>query len=408
MAIATLLALAACDPTPPPRALPGLPVSDATFPATVQAYAGAGVLDGNRIELLLNGDQIFPAKLALVRAARASITWAEYFYADGAVAAEMAAAVAERCRAGVAGRVLLDGVGTLSMRRDDRATLERAGCRVATFRPVGPLTLRRTNYRNHRRVLVADGRIGITGGSGVSDKWTGDGRAHGRWRDSDVRVEGPVVEQLQAAFAENWLEATGEVLAGSRYFPGAAAAAGAVRAHAVRSSALDGGQPMSNLFLLALSGAQRSIHVTNPYFVPDQSLTAAFLAAARRGVNVVVLVPGVIDHALVREAGRANFGALLQAGIEIYEYQPALLHAKTMVVDGVWATVGSTNLDHRSFALNDELNVAVYDAGFARRLERVFADDVALSRRVTYEGWRARGLRARFYEVVVIPVRDLL
>jgi cardiolipin synthase A/B len=405
---ATLVWLAAHDPTPPPRTLPRLAVSDTTFPATVQAYAGAGVVDGNRVDLLLNGEQIFPAKLAAVRAAQTSITWAEYFYAEGDVATALASAVAERCRAGVAVRVLLDGVGTLSMKTEDRQTLERAGCRVATFRPIGPLAVRRGNYRNHRRVLVVDGRVGITGGSGVSDKWTGDGRTRDHWRDSDVRLEGPVVEQLQAAFAENWLEATGEVLAGPAYFPAAATTAGGVRAHAVRSSSLDGGQPMENLFLLAISGAERTIHITNPYFVPDKSLTAALLTAARRGVNIFVLVPGVIDHALVREAGRANFGTLLQAGIEIYEYQPALLHAKTMVVDGVWATVGSTNLDHRSFVLNDELNVAVYDPGFAGRLDRVFADDLALGKRVTYESWRARGLRARLFEVVVIPIRDLL
>jgi cardiolipin synthase len=405
---ATLVWIAARDPTPPPRTLPRLPVSDATFPATAQAYAGAGVVDGNRIDLLLNGDQIFPAKLAAVRAARTSITWAEYFYAEGDIASELASAVAERCRAGVAVRVLLDGVGTLSMQTEDRQTLERAGCRVATFRPIGPLAVRRTNYRNHRRVLVIDGRVGITGGSGVSHKWTGDGRTRDHWRDSDVRLEGPVVEQLQAAFAENWLEATREVLAGPAYFPAAVTAAGGVRAHAVRSSSLDGGQPMENLFLLTISGAERAIHVTNPYFVPDESLTAAFLDAVGRGVKVVVLVPGVIDHAVVREAGRANFGRLLQAGIEIYEYQPALLHAKTMVVDGVWATVGSTNLDHRSFVLNDELNVAVYDPGFARRVDGAFADDLTHSKRVTYERWRARGLGARLFELVVIPIRDLL
>jgi cardiolipin synthase len=408
VALTALMSVAACDPTPPPRSLPDLPLSAPTFAATVQAYTGAPVVGGNRIDLLLNGDQILPAKLAAVRAARTSITYAEYFYAEGQVAADMAAALAERCRAGVQVHVLLDGVGTLSMEREHRAMLERARCHVATFRPLGPLSARRTNYRNHRRVLVIDGRLGITGGSGVSWKWTGNGRQPEHWRDTDVRIEGPVVEQLQAAFADNWLEATGEMLTGPLYFPGTPPTSGGMRAHAVRSAWFDGGQTMSSLFLLAISGARRSIHVTNPYFIPDDALADAFLAAARRGVKVVVLVPGVIDHALVREAGRANFGTLLQAGIEIHEYQPALLHSKTMVVDGMWATVGSTNLDHRSFALNDELNVAVYDAGFAARLERAFADDLEVSKRVTYESWRARGLAARFFELVVIPIRDLL
>ncbi|HEY3190086.1 MAG TPA: phospholipase D-like domain-containing protein [Solirubrobacteraceae bacterium] len=362
----------------------------------------------NRVDLLLNGDQILPAKLAVIRSARASLTYAEYFFAEGPPAAEIAEALAERCRAGVPARVLLDGVGALSMKPEQRQTIERGGCRVVTFRPLGPLAIRRNNHRNHRRALVADGRVGVTGGSGVSWKWMGDGRTQEHWRDTDVRLEGPAVEQLQAAFAENWREATGEMLGGDAYFPRPSGVAGGVRAQVVRSSWLDGGAPMLNMFLLAIAGARRSIQVTNPYFVPDRPLTEAFLAAARRGVRVTVLVPGVIDHALVREAGRRNFGELLRAGIEIFEYKPALLHSKTLVVDGVWATVGSTNLDHRSFALNDELNVAVYDPGFAAALERAFANDRAQARRVTYERWQARGFMARLYELIAVPIRDLL
>jgi cardiolipin synthase len=385
-----------------------VPVDGAAFPATVQAHTAAAVVADNRVELLLNGDEIFPAKLAAIRSARTSITYAEYFYAEGPVAGEIAEALAERCRAGVQARVLVDGVGVLSMQREHRQTIESAGCRFATFRPIGPFAFRRNNHRNHRRALVVDGRVGITGGSGVSWKWMGNGRTPEHWRDTDVRLEGPVVEQLQAAFAENWREATGEMLGGPAYLPGARRVERGVVAQVVRSSRGDGGEWMSNLFLLAIAGARRSIHVTNPYFVPDRPLTEAFIAAARRGVRVIVLVPGVIDHALVREAGRRNFGELLQAGIEIHEYQPALLHSKTMVVDGVWATVGSTNLDHRSFALNDELNVAVYDAGFAAALEGAFAADVAMSKRVTYEAWRSRGLMARIYELIAIPIKDLL
>jgi cardiolipin synthase A/B len=407
LAVACLL-LAACGRTSPPRALPDVAVDGPAFAATVQAHTASPVTADNRVELLLNGDEIFPAKLAAIRAARVSITYAEYFYAEGPVAGEIAEALAERCRAGVQARVLVDGVGALSMKREHRQTIESAGCRLATFRPIGPFALRRNNHRNHRRVLVVDGRIGITGGSGVSWKWTGNGRAPEHWRDTDVRLQGPVVEQLQAAFAENWLEATGEMLGGPAYLPGARRVEGGIVAQIVRSAPGDGGEWMSNLFLLAIAGARRSIHVTNPYFVPDRPLAEAFIAAARRGVRVVVLVPGVIDHALVREAGRRNFGELLQAGIEIHEYQPALLHSKTMVVDGVWATVGSTNLDHRSFALNDELNVAVYDARFAAAVERAFAADVAMSKRVTYEAWRSRGLIARLYELIAIPIKDLL
>jgi cardiolipin synthase len=236
----------------------------------------------------------------------------------------------------------------------------------------------------------------------------GNGRVENHWRDTDVKVTGPVVEYLQGAFAENWLEATGIVLGGEAYFPRPRAPEGTVYAQVVRSSPAGGGLAMYTTFLLAVSAARRSIYVTNPYFVPDRRLTQAFIDAVRRGVRVVVLVPGVIDHNLVRQASRGNFGRLLRAGVEIYEYRAALLHAKTMVIDGVWATVGSTNLDSRSFTLNDELNLVVYDAEVARRLEQVFRDDLLHSERVGYATWRRRSLVDRFLEWLATPIQDLL
>ena len=388
--------------------LPDIAVGDGAFPATAQGHSDARVVGGNTVELLLNGDQIFPAKLAAIRSARTSIAYAEYFYAEGEPGALIAAALAERCRAGVAVNVLLDGLGALAMEEAHRKTMEDGGCRVVTFRPIGRFTIRRNNDRNHRRLLVVDGRVGITGGSGVSWKWTGNGRRQDHWRDTDVRLDGPVVDQLQAAFAENWREATGEVLGGPTWFPPAQPARGEARAHAVRSSPASGDYGIYSLFLLAIAGARRSVEITNPYFVPDERLGGTILDAARRGVRVRVLVPGVIDHALVREAGRRHFGELLKAGVEIYEYKPALLHAKTMVVDGVWATVGSTNLDRRSFALNDELNVAVYDAGVASALGRAFAADLEVAERVTYEAWARRPLKGRLFELLSIPLAPLL
>lgn len=398
----------ACQRVPPHHTLPSVAVSDRGFRETAAAHTQAAVLSGNAVTLLLNGDQIFPAKLQIIQAARRSLSYAEYFYAEGEPAAAIAHALAERCRAGVSVKILFDGVGALSMEQEHRRTVEAAGCEVATFRPIGRLTIRRTNNRNHRRILVADGRIAVTGGSGVSWKWRGDGRQAEHWRDTDVRVEGPVVAQLQAAFAENWREATGEVLGGALWFPPLSETRGGLAAQAVRSSPQSGGYGMASLFLLAVAGARRSIMITNPYFLPDERLGDEILRAARRGVRVRLLVPGVIDHALVREAGRAQFGPLLQAGVEVFEYQPALLHSKTMVVDGAWATVGSTNLDNRSFAMNDELNVAVYDPAFAAELERVFATDVANARRVTYESWARRPLTSRLYELISIPLRSLL
>lgn len=388
--------------------LPKLAINEPAFVPTAQAHTGGTAVGGNIVELLLNGERIFPAKIAAIRAARASITYAEYFYAEGDPGAQIAEALADRCRAGVPARVLLDGVGALSMETAHRETIEKAGCKVMTFRPIGRLGIRRQNNRNHRRILVVDGRIGITGGSGVSWKWMGNGRTPEHWRDTDVRVEGAIVEQLQAAFAENWQEATGELIGGPEHFPGVHPARGPVVAHAVRSSPLIGDYGMYSLFLLAIHGARRSMLITNPYFLPDEQLGAAITAAARRGVRVKILVPGVIDHAIVREAGRRHFGDLLRAGIEIFEYTPALLHSKTMVIDGVWATVGSTNLDRRSFAMNDELNVAVYDHAFAGQMERVFAEDIAHARRVTLEAWEQRPWKGRFFEWLSIPLRPLL
>jgi cardiolipin synthase len=401
--------IAALGPQPPAHeTLPALTVGEPAFVATLEAHLTTPVVGGNRVALLLNGDEIFPAKLAAVRAARTSINYAEYFWAEGAVGQELADALADRCRAGVQVKVLLDGVGTLYMPAAHVATLVRAGCRVVSFRSLARWDPRRHNYRNHRRILVVDGRVGISGGSGVSEKWAGDGRQDGHWRDTDVRVEGPAVEWLQAAFAENWREATGELLGGPAYFPGLLPSAGDVRVQIVRSSPAGGGYAIYTMVLLAMASARRSILMTNPYFVLDERMTAALLAAARRGVRVAALTPGKIDHNLVRSASRRDFGRLLQGGVEIFEYQPALLHAKTLVVDGAWATIGSTNLDNRSFALNDELNVAVHDAAIARRLQEVFERDLQHARRVDYETWRRRGLKERLMETLVLPVRDLL
>jgi cardiolipin synthase A/B len=285
--------------------------------------------------------------------------------------------------------------------------MRRSGCHVVYFRPLNPLRLLSLNYRNHRRIVVVDGRVGFTGGAGVSRKWMGDGRTERHWRDTDVRVEGPVVEYLQAGFAENWLEATGEVLGGEAYFPSLATPAGPTYAQVVRSSPIAGRYAMYTMYLLAIASAQRSIYITNPYFVPDDALMQEMVRAVARGVHVVLLLPGSIDHTVVREVSRVLFGSLLAAGIEIHEYQPALLHAKTMVIDGRWATVGSANLINRSFVRDDEINVVVHDVEVAQRLERIFLEDLEHARRVEYEAWRERGLGRRMLEILAGPVRAL-
>ena len=401
--------LTACARVHPHVELPQLTLGEPSFFPTLEAYASAPIVGGNTVELLLNGEQTFPAQLVAIRGATKTINYAQYFYEDGLVARDIASALAERCRAGVGANVLLDAFGTLAMPREYSDEMTAAGCHVAWFRPLHRLWPgSKTNNRGHRRILVADGRVAITGGSGVSRKWMGDGRTADHWRDTDVRIEGPAVSYVQGAFAENWLEATGIVLGGEAYFPGPVSPKGQVYTQVVRSSPAGGSFAMYTAFLIAMASARKSIYVTNPYFVLDDKMTEALLTAKQNGARIAVLVPGKIDHNLVRQASRARFGELLQAGVEIYEYRAALLHSKTMVIDSIWSTVGSTNLDNRSFALNDELNVIFYNADVARRLEKVFENDLAHSRKVTYERWSKRGWKERFLELIAFPLRDQL
>jgi cardiolipin synthase len=406
LAIAILLSAGAgCAHHDPVLQLPALEVGHPTFAATLAAYAGSAVVPGNRVEILLNGDEIFPAKLRAIKAARKSINYAQYVWEKGQPSEDIAIALADRCEAGIPVNVLLDAVGALSMPAEYRKRMVDAGCRVETFRPLGSFAVDKVNYRNHRRILVVDGRVGIVGGSGTSGKWGGDGKQQDHWRDTDVLVEGPVVEQMQGAFAENWLEATGIALGGKDYFPRPVEAKGDVAAQAVRSSPSGGSAAMYTMYLLAMASAQQSIYITNPYFLPDAKMIETLIESARKGVKVKLLLPGAIDHNLVRQASRSELGRLLRAGVEVYEYRPAMLHAKTMVVDSRWATVGSTNLDRRSFALNDEINLVVYNQSVAGRLERVFQDDLTRSTQVTLESWKDRGFVSRLLGILSLPVR---
>jgi cardiolipin synthase len=401
------LTLGACARVTPHRSLPAVPLDNPAFFPTFEAWTDSSITGGNAVRLLFNGEQIFPALVQAIASAKTTITYAQYSYADGPVARDIAEALAERCRAGVGVNVLLDMAGSINIPQAYVDTMREAGCHVVFFRPIARWQLWRANNRNHRRILVVDGRVGFTGGAGVSRKWMGNGRVKDHWRDTDVRVEGPVVAQLQAAFVENWLEATGMVLGGSAYFPHPIPRRGELYAQVIRSSPANGELAMYTAFLLALTSARKSITITNPYFVLDEPLTTALTAAKARGVTVRILLPGAIDHAIVRQASRAQFGPLLRAGIELYEYRAALLHAKTMVVDGVWATVGSTNLINRSFAMDDELNLVIYDAGIGSQLEQAFTEDLRHAKRVDAEKWARRGIDQRLLEVLSYPLRLL-
>ena len=375
----------------------------------MEAHTLSGIVAGNKVELLLNGDEIFPAMLAAIRSARASITIANFIWETGAIADEMAAALAERCRAGVGVNVLVDAVGSRLMTKENQHLLERSGCHFVRFNALNPLNPQRFNNRNHRRVLVVDGRVGFTGGTGIGTKWTGDGRRPGHWRQTDVRVEGPIVRHLQAVFAENWRDETGILLGGDAYFP-EIEARGELSTQSVKSSPGSGTHEAYALFILAIEGARRSIEISSPYYVPDVGVEAALTRAVARGVKVSILVTGEADNLLdriVRLASMAEFGEALEAGIKIYEYKGAMLHAKTVSIDGTLAAVGSINLDERSFALNHEGSLIIYDAGLARRLEAIFQEDLRYAREVTLEGWRSRGI-GRFLELFVLPIRNQL
>ena len=407
-----MLLLGCAGPTPVTKIDPMI-VGEATFFPTIAAHTDAPILGGNKIDVLLNGEQTFPAMLKAIRGARKSITYAQYLYQDGAIAYELAEAFAERCRAGLTVKLLLDSHGGSKIPEDIPQLLTDAGCqlewfrRVKLFQFITPWELLNYNYRNHRRILVIDGTLGFTGGHGVAEEWTGDGRTEGKWRDTDVRVEGPIVQQLQAAFVESWRDTTGHILGGDLYFP-PLKPVGKVNAQVVKSSPLGGTYESYMLLLLSISSARKSIHLSNPYFLPDERMQEALLNAVKRGVSVVVLTPGKIDHKLVYWASRRGFEPLLLGGIQIYEYQVALMHAKTMVVDAVWAHVGTTNLDNRSFALNEEINLIAYDRAVAGELEKAFADDLKHSKKLTYEDWKARPWREKFLELFTIPLKEQL
>ena len=409
LVVSTAMALGGCAHVPRHRALPpALAVTDSSFAATVEGHTAAPVSAGNAVEVLLNGDEIFPRQLAAIRAARTTITYAQYSFGDGMPARTIVAALGERCRAGVHVSILLDGVGSLTMPAEYDRQLREAGCDLAYFRPLRRFLRGGVNHRNHRRILVVDGRVAFTGGSGVSWRWEGGGQSEGRWRDTDARIEGPAVRHLQAAFVETWREATGVLLGGPAYFPDPVPPVGTIPVQIVASAPDAGNYSIYTMFLLAIEGARRSIYITNPYFVPGETITTALVRAVRRGVRVVMLLPGTTDWNVVRVLGRGGLGPLLREGIEVYEYSAALLHAKSMVIDGVLATVGSANFDNRSLALSAELNAVFYGREVAGRLEHVFVDDLTRARLVSYEEWSRRPLWERLLELLAAPIRHQL
>ena len=369
---------------------------------------GPPLVDGNRITTLRNGAEIFPAMLDAIRGARHTITFETFIYWSGDIGEAFADALAERARAGVRVHVLLDWVGANKMDEELLARIVDAGAQVHRYHPVKWFTLDKLNNRTHRKLLVVDGRVGFTGGVGIADPWQGDAEDPKHWRDTHYCVEGPAAAQLQAAFLDNWLQTCGIVLSGEEFFP-PLEALGSSHAQVFKSSAREGSESVRLMFILSFAAARKSIRIESAYFVPDDRVVAELVAARERGVSVEILVPGQhMDHDVVRAASRSRWGGLLEAGVWIGEYQPTMFHCKLMVVDDVWVSVGSTNLDGRSLRLNDEANLNVLDAPFAAEQSAMFAADRAKSREVTLAEWRARPWHVKAHETVAGWLRTQL
>lgn len=380
------------------RVTPHYAVRDPQFARSMNALLGSPLVGGNRVTELVNGDAIFPAMLAAIRGAQRSITFETFIYWRAEIGREFAEALAERARAGVRVHVLIDFVGSKKMDPALLDAIKAAGGEVEKFHPLSWYHLSRFNNRTHRKLLVVDGRIGFTGGVGIADEWRGHAQDERHWRDTHFQVEGPVVAGMQAAFMVNWIKTRSAVEHTEDYFP-KLEPVGPHHAQMFHSSPQEGSEDIRLMYLLSIAAAREKILLEQAYFVPDDLTVELLLAARRRGVRIEVITPGPrTDEKLVRRASRSRWGALLEAGVRIHEFQPTNFHCKLMVVDGLWSSVGSTNFDNRSFRLNDEANLNIHDAPFAARMEATFAADLKRSREITLAEWRHRPRQEKLLE----------
>jgi cardiolipin synthase len=375
-------------------------VDDEQFVPTMVGATGVPLLPGNRIDVLNNGDAFYPAMLEAIRGAENSVTIEAYIYWAGDIGREFAAALAAKSASGVRVKILLDAVGSTSIGEEILQMLEGGHCQLAWYNPIRYYSLGRFNHRTHRKSLIIDGRIAFTGGAGIADHWRGDARNPSEWRDMQIRIEGPAVTPLQTGFAHNWLQTTGELISGPLYYP-PQEPAGTLAAQTIMSSPEIGASTARIMYYLSIICARRSIYIANPYFLPDAAAIDALVEAKARGVDVRIMVSGIHnDNWLARQNSVRLFGPLLKAGIEILEFNRTMLHHKTMVVDAIWATVGTTNFDNRSFAHNEENNVCCFDAAFAGQLNDMFQSDRRGCDRVELRAWQSRGLLQRAQEIV--------
>jgi len=383
-------------------------VHDPQFRRSMGVLLGPPIIEGNRVEVLLNGEQIFPSMLKAIREARHTITFETYIYWSETIGKEFADALIERARAGVKVHVMLDFIGSIKMDATQAEAMKAAGIELERFHKPVWWKFTKLNNRTHRKVLVVDGKVGFTGGVGIADQWRGDAQDKNHWRDTHFRVEGPVVGQMQAVFTDNWTKATGTVLDGPGYFP-ALAPKGTHAAQMFSSSPQGGSESMLLMYLMSITAAKHTIHLSSSYFVPDELAIKALVAAAKRGVKVRIITPGDdIDSDVVRSASRERWGDLLKAGVQIAEYQPTMFHVKALVVDSLVVSVGSTNFDNRSFSLNDEANLNIIDAEFAEEQVAIFEDDWKLAKPITYAGWANRPFREKAADEIASLIGEQL
>ena len=378
------------------------PVTDTLFARTMELFVNAHVEPGNRVQIMTNGDETYPPLWADLRSATRTITAQFYYCQPGAVADSFAAIVTERARAGVRVLVVLDAFGSQNLLDDRRwvRSLEEAGVELARLRPLHWYSLHKANFRSHVRTVVVDGRVGYTGGFGLADYWLGDGRSPDEWRETNVRVMGPAVTQLQAIFAAAWAEAAGELLTGDVFFPLAGRGDdGEVNAGTLFALPAIGSTNGERFMALSIASARRTLWISTSYFVPDDDFRGLLLQAQKRGVDVRVLTAGdMSDVKTTTYAARARYEQLLEGGVRIFEYQPTMLHAKTFVVDGFWATIGSLNFDNRSIAFNNESNLVTLDSAVGARMDSIFLADLRYSREIKLAEFRERPRTRRLLE----------
>ena len=382
--------------------IPGPSLNSQDFARVLGTLADAEPHHDTQVDVLTNGPTFYEAELAAIAAARSHVCIEAYILQKGEIATRFIHALAERARAGVEVRIVLDAIGSFNTWRHTFRELIEAGGQVHWYMPFRWYNLPRLNNRTHREMIVVDGITGFIGGAGIADHWSKDrGRKKRRWRDTMFRVRGRAVAGMQSMFAENWLEASGELLAAGKYYL-ASGTEGGTAAMVINSTPSRGRATRARMvFQTLIASACRSIHITTPYFLPDQSARQELVRAMSRGVELKIIVPGRhSDHLLTRRSSRRLYGELLKHGAQIYEYEPSMIHTKSLVVDGVWSVVGSTNFDSRSFGINDEVNLAALDDTLAGRIEEDFQSDLASSRRVTYADWRSRPMLERVNEWV--------